>query len=362
MANSEDKNLQEKQGGISAQLEVASSPHISAGKTTRGVMLDVIIALIPATATGIYVFGWRGAMQVGICVSSCVLFEWLYQAIRRKPQTIGDLSAIVTGLILALSIPWTAPWYVAVVASGAAIILAKMIFGGLGANIFNPAMAGRAFVQACFSGEMTSYLLDGKIPPPHAPFLKEVTDAGIRIISKATPLAAAKFEHATYAVKDLAVGTVNGSVGETGAIACLIGGIYLLLRRTASWRIPVGVLLTAAVVVVLTYFGNVSGKWVMPPQKLFSSVWDALGFHLFAGALMFGAFFIATDPATSPITPKGQWIFAFGVGLLIMLIRLFANVPEGVMYSVLVMNTTVPLIDRWTIRRPLGGPVVAKKE
>lgn len=324
---------EEKTEQVAPVLSVAPGPHISAARSMRRVMIDVLVALVPAAATGVYVFGWRAGMQMGVCVVSCMFFEALFQKLRKRPQTIGDLSAAVTGLILGLSIPWTAPWYVGFIGSAAAILIAKMLFGGLGSNIFNPAMAGRAFVQACFASEMTTYLLPGKIGPPRA----------VEIISQATPLAAGKFEQVAYNLQDLAIGTVNGSVGETGAIACALGGLYLIFRRSASWRIPLGMLAAAAVVAGIN-------------QALTDTVMT-VGHHLLAGGLVFGAFFIATDPATSPLSSRGRWIFGVGTGVLVMLIRLFANVPEGVMYAVLVMNMTVPLIDRWTVPKPVGGRV-----
>ncbi len=319
-------------------LGVAPGPHIASARATRGVMTDVLIALIPAVGMGLYVFGWRAGMQIGICVTSCVFFEWLYQRVRGRPATIGDCSAAVTGLILALSIPWTVPWYVGFIGSGVAIVIAKKFFGGLGTNIFNPAMAGRAFLQACFAGEMTTYLLPGNVGPPGA----------VAAVTTATPMAAGKFEHFAYPLKDLLIGTVNGSVGETSAIACLAGGAYLIFRRSASWQIPVSMLLAATVVAGIHQIAN-------PHAAL------GVGEHLLGGALLFGAFFIATDPATSPLSKRGRWVFGAGAGVLVMLIRLFANVPEGVMYSVLVMNMTVPLIDRWTVPRPVGGPAPEAK-
>jgi len=329
----EQANKKDEAGA--APMPVAPAPHLATSRTTRAVMVDVLIALAPVFAVGCYVFRWRAAMQVGICAASCVVFEALWQALRRRRQTTGDFSAAVTGVILGLSIPWTAPWYVGVLGSAVAILIVKMLFGGLGANIFNPAMGGRAFLQACFAGKMTTYTLAGQAPPGAA-------DA----ITRATPLAAGKFDQIAYALKDLAVGTVNGSVGETSAIACIVGGAYLLVRRSASWRLPAGMLIAAAVVAGIHQLAD-------PDAAL------DVGRHLLAGAMLFGAFFIVTDPATSPLSKRGRWIYGAGVGVLVMLIRLFANVPEGVMYDVLVMNMTVPLIDRWTVPRPVGGPVPA---
>ncbi len=322
-------------------LAVAPAPHLATARTTRAVMIDVLIALAPVFAVGCYVFRWRAAVQVVICAASCVFFEAVWQALRRKPQTVGDFSAAVTGVILGLSIPWTAPWYVGVVGAAVAILVVKMFFGGLGSNVFNPAMAGRAFLQACFAGQMTTYVIKVR---DAAGQLVEKLPAGIPdAITRATPLAAGKFEQVAFALRDLAVGTVNGSVGETSAIACIVGGAYLLVRRSACWRLPAGMLLAAAAVAGIHQLAN-------PGAAL------KVGHHLLGGAMLFGAFFIVTDPATSPLSKGGRWVYAAGVGALVMLIRLFANVPEGVMYAVLVMNTTVPLIDRLTVPRPVGGP------
>ena len=309
-------------------LPVAPGPHLASPRSTRNVMADVLVALAPVFAVGIWVFGWRAAMQVGVCMVSCVAFEALWQGLRGRRQTLGDLSALVTGAILGLSIPWSAPWYVGVVGSGAAILISKMLFGGLGSNIFNPAMAGRAFLQACFAGQMTTYVSKGA----------DVAD----VISKATPMAAGKFEGVAAGLQELAIGTVNGSVGETSAIACVIGGLYLIVRKTAGWRTPLAMLAAAAAVAGLHQLFN-------PDAAL------KIGHHLLGGAMLFGAAFIVTDPATSPLSTRGRWVYGAGVGVLVMLIRLFANVPEGVMYAVLVMNTVVPLIDRWTVPCPVGG-------
>ncbi|HET6426812.1 MAG TPA: RnfABCDGE type electron transport complex subunit D [Phycisphaerae bacterium] len=318
---------------------VAPGPHIGRARSTRAVMIDVVIALIPAMAVGIYVFGWRAAMLIGVSVASCVFFEALWQQLRGRRQTIMDFSAVVTGIILALSIPWTLPWYGAVVGAGMAILITKMCFGGLGSNVFNPAMGGRAFLQACFAAPMTTYVLkQGGIEtlPAHA---ARVVDAA----TGATPLAV----KATSAL-DLLLGTVNGSIGETSAIACVLGGLYLIVRRAASWRIPLAMLISAAAVGELNCL--LRPQTALPIQN-----------QLLSGALLFGAAFIVTDPATSPLSRRGRWIYGAGVGALVMLIRLFAAVPEGVMYAVLVMNITVPLIDRYTVPRPVGGPTPSPK-
>ncbi len=312
-------------------LHVAPGPHLSnASFTTRRMMFDVILALLPVTAMGIVVFGMYLVLQIAICLVSCLAFEALFQAMRGRKAT-RDGSAIVTGIILALSLPWSAPWYVGVIASLAAIGLGKMVFGGLGFNIFNPAMVGRAFVMISFAA-----LLGGGA--------YAVPDASIDALTQATPLTAAKQEGVSTALWPLFVGTTNGSLGETSVLACLLGGLYLCIRRTAAWQIPVGVLGGFVVVAGLANLLHPDATWTVLH-------------HLTSGSLVFGAFFIATDPVSSPLTARGRLAFGIGTGVLIWVIRAFSGYPEGTMFAVLLMNAAVPLFNRWTIPRPLGGPV-----
>jgi electron transport complex protein RnfD len=317
-------------------IHVAPSPHLPSGSgatSTRWMMLDVLIALMPVVLMAFYVFHWYVLKQVAICVVACLAAEAAFMAWRGKSVSIGDCSAAVTGVILGLSLPWSAPWYTGVVAGGVAIGLGKVIYGGLGQNIFNPAMVGRAFAMLCFPAALgaAAYQLDG---------------AALDVITRATPLTAAKQLGQSTSLWPLFIGNVNGSLGETSALACLIGGLYLCVRRTASWEIPAGVLLSVAALGIIADLLK-PGEWTF-------------AHHLLGGALIFGAFFIATDPVSSPLTPKGKWIFGAGVGFFVMLIRLFSGYPEGVMFAVLLMNTAVPLINRGTIPRPVGGPVPAK--
>lgn len=311
-------------------LHVAPSPHLpGTGRTTQLVMIDVLIALAPVVLVAVYLFQWYAVKQIGTCVIGCLAAEALFTKLRGKDLQLIDCSAAVTGLILGLSLPGPAPWFVGVIASFIAMGIGKIIFGGVGMNLFNPAMVGRAFVMIAFAGLMgaSGYEL------PHGT---------VDIVSQATPLTVYKQTGVTTPLLALLLGTANGSLGETSALACIVGGIFLCLRRTASWEIPAGVILTAGLIAFLANLVDMA------------SPWTALH-HLFGGALLFGAFFIATDPVSSPVTPKGKWIFGCGVGALIMLLRLFSGYPEGVMFAVLLMNAVTPLINRWTVPEPFGG-------
>ncbi|MFW5855312.1 MAG: RnfABCDGE type electron transport complex subunit D, partial [Thermodesulfobacteriota bacterium] len=277
----------------------------------------------------LYVFQMYAVKQLLICVGSCLAAEALFTRMRGSEPTLNDYSVSVTGVILALSLPGTAPWYVGVIASFTAVGIGKTLFGGLGMNIFNPAMVGRAFVMIAFA---TALGASGYHDPAGT----------VDAVTRATPMDVFKQSGVVAPLWDLFFGFTNGSLGETSALACIIGGIYLCFRRTASWEIPVGVI---GSVVVLAGIGNLLNP---------GSEWTVLH-HLAGGSLLFGAFFIATDPVSSPLTPKGKLIFGAGVGALIMLLRAYSGYPEGVMFAVLLMNSVTPLINRWTIPRPLGA-------
>ena len=319
-------------------LDISPAPHIWAGYlSTRGLMLDVVIAMAPLVGVALWVFGLLAAKQLLICVGTCLLAEAVFTAMRGRRATLLDFSASVTGLILALSLPATAPWYVGAIGSVTAIGLGKVIFGGLGQNIFNPAMVGRAFVMIAFASSMgASAYVAANADVPGA-------------VTQATPLTQVKMhEPVTAGLWDLLAGTHNGSLGEVSALACLAGGLYLCIRRTASWEIPVGVLSAVAAIAGAWQLGHPQESWTMLH-------------HVISGAVLFGAFFIATDPVSSPLTPKGKFIFGLGVGSLVMVLRLFSGYPEGVMFAILLMNAVVPLINRWTIPKPVGGAVPVRK-
>ena len=301
-----------------ANFVVSGTPHVRSKESIQSIMRDVIIALVPATAAGIYYFGLRALILIVAAIISAVFFEWLYEKITKKPVTINDLSAVVTGLLLAMNLPASAPVWVAIVGSAFAIIFAKQLFGGLGQNFINPALAGRAFLLASYPTEMTTWVVPNGLAADAATY--------------ATPLAQLKNGALDASLKQLVIGQVGGTIGETCAIALIIGGIYLLYKHVISWKIPV--IYIATVFIMFAVIGRHGMR--MPLQEIF------------AGGVMLGGIFMATDYASSPVTPKGQVIFAVGAGLLTYLIRTFGGYPEGVSYSILIMNCCVPLIERFT--------------
>jgi len=311
-------------------IHVSPSPHlVQTASSTRRMMMDVLIALVPVVAMSLFVFRGYALFQLAVCLGGCLLAELIFVKMRGRPSTLKDGSAIVTGIILAMSLPGTAPWYVGIIAAFVAIGIGKIIFGGMGMNLFNPAMVGRAFVMISFAGALAASGFED---------VRSAVDA----ISQATPMNAYKMNGAVTPLTHLFWGTTNGSLGETSALACLLGGLYLVIRRTASWEIPAGLIVA---VLVLGGVADLAGP---------ADGWTVLH-HILGGSLLFGAFFIATDPVTSPLTPTGKFIFGMGTGLLIMVLRLFSGYPEGVMFAVLFMNALTPLINRWTIPTPFGG-------
>ncbi len=301
-----------------ANFVVSGTPHVRSKESIQSIMRDVIIALVPATAAGIYYFGLKALILIVAAIISAVFFEWLYEKITKKPVTINDLSAVVTGLLLAMNLPASAPVWVAIVGSAFAIIFAKQLFGGLGQNFINPALAGRAFLLASYPTEMTTWVVPNGLAADAATY--------------ATPLAQLKNGALDASLGQLVIGQVGGTIGETCAIALIIGGIYLLYKHVISWKIPV--IYIATVFILFAVIGRHGMR--MPLQEIF------------AGGVMLGGIFMATDYASSPVTPKGQVIFAVGAGLLTYLIRTFGGYPEGVSYSILIMNCCVPLIERFT--------------
>jgi len=313
-------------------LVLNSSPHLHTTKSVNKIMWSVIIALIPAMAMAFYYFGTQAIWMIATGVIATVATEMLMNFMKCEKITISDGSAIITGILLALTLPPSFRLSSAALGAIVAISLGKHIFGGLGYNIFNPALLGRAFLQASFPVAITTW---------SNPITEKYST--IDAVSTATPLGAFKFEKILTDYSDLFFGNVGGSLGETSAIAILLGGIFLLILKNADWRIP------------LSFIGSVlilgGVFWLLDPNQYPDPV-----FHLLSGGLLFGAFFMATDMVTSPITPKGGWIFGAGAGILVIIIRLFGGLPEGVMYSILLMNGVTPLINRYTRPRIFGEP------
>ena len=302
-----------------ANFVVSGTPHVRSKESIQSIMRDVIIALVPATAAGIYYFGMNALVLVIAAIVSAVAFEALCQKVMKKPVTVSDLSAVVTGLLLAMNLPAAAPVWVAIVGSAFAIIFGKQLFGGLGQNFINPALAGRAFLLASYPTEMTTWSVPNGL---------EVADAA----TYATPLAQLKAGNLEASLGELVLGQCGGTIGETCAIALIIGGVYLLYKHVISWKIPVIYIATVAIL-----FGVIGRHGMRMPLQ-----------EIMAGGVMLGGIFMATDYASSPVTAKGQIIFAVGAGLITYLIRTFGGYPEGVSYSILIMNCCVPLIERFT--------------
>lgn len=335
---------------MSTPLLVSSSPHIKTSIDTQRIMAWVLIALAPAGVAGWWIFGVRALAVMAVSVAACVVSEFIWQKCCGQPVRICDLSAAVTGLLLAYNVPVTIPLWMPAVGGAFAIIIAKGFFGGLGQNIVNPALAGRAMLLTCWPVAMTNWAVpaksftawlgaDAETGPTLLNMIKHLDPEVVHFdaISSAS-IAGSGGAEATLA--DAFFGTMGGCIGETCALALLIGGAILIWKKVISWRIPVIYVATVAALSAITTFG-------------FGRASDPL-FEIFAGGLMLGAIFMATDYATSPMTAKGQAIFAIGCGILTTLIRTNGAYPEGVSYSILIMNITVPLIDRFTRQKILG--------
>lgn len=305
---------------------VTTSPHIKSPEDIPRIMYTVIIALIPSVLSSVYFFGLLAIKLIGVCIVTAIITEYIFQSLRKKNITVSDGSAVITGLLLALTLPPSLPLWAASLGTIFAIAFGKQLFGGLGYNIFNPALLGRAFLMATFPSLMTTWT---------RPF-------SLDTVTEATPLAQMKFAHSLASHGGLFLGNVSGSLGETSSLMILIGAIFLLIRRLIDWRIPAGYLGTVVLI---------SGiLWLIRPEGFADPLW-----HLFAGGLILGAFFMATDMVTTPVTKKGRMLFGIGCGVILILIRFFGGLPEGVMYSILLMNAVTPLINRLTQPRRFGG-------
>ena len=298
-------------------LAISSAPHLVGPVNTTKIMSLVLIALIPAFGVGIYQFGYRAALLTVVCVAACVLFEYLMNKILKKEQTVGDMSAVVTGVLLAFNLPAGLPYWIAIVGCFAAIVVVKQLFGGIGQNLVNPAVTARIFLFIAFATEMTTW--------PTA------RGTGVDAVTSPTPLGELSMngpDAVSATNMDLFLGNVGGCIGEVSALALLIGGIFLMVTRVITPHIPLCFL--ATVFVCGFIWGGLDGAI----------------FHICAGGVMLGAFFCATDYVTSPTLPLGKVIFGIGCGLFTMLIRLFASYPEGVSFAILLMNILTPYIDR----------------
>ncbi len=298
-------------------LNVSSSPHVRSKDTTKSIMTDVCIAMLPATVFGVYLFGIKALLVVIATVAACVVSEYVFEKIMKKPITIGDMSAVVTGMILALNMPADIPLWMPMLGGVFAIIVVKQLYGGLGQNFMNPALAARCFLLISFTGKMSAFTLDGW--------------------TGATPLAVLK----SGGEVDLAamfIGTIPGTIGEVSVIALLLGAAYMVYRKVISLRIPVTYIATVAVFTLV--FGGFDVNYMLA--------------HIFGGGLIFGAFFMATDYVTSPITPDGQIVFGILLGVLTGLFRMFGGSAEGVSYAIIISNLMVPLIERFTLPVAFG--------
>ena len=328
------------------KLIATSNPHIRSSETTRSIMLDVIIAMLPALVWAVIWFGVKALTLTAVSVIGCMFWEWLYRKLMKKPQSVGDLSAVVTGMLLAFVCPVTTPYWMIIIGGFFSIVVVKQLFGGIGKNFVNPALAGRAFLLGSYAGVMTTWI---DATQNKAPLMGSTAD----IVTAATPLAYMKTGNMaglteTYSVMDMFLGKTGGSLGEISAAMLILGGLYLIWRKVINWQTPVAYIATVAVLSFLFPKAGSSLEWML--------------YSVFGGGLMVGAFFMATDYATSPVTKKGQLIFGIGCGLFTVLIRYFGSYNEGVCYSIMVMNLCVALIDKYTKPTRFGVVKSDKKE
>ena len=307
------------------KLIVSTSPHIQSKTSTQSIMRDVIIALLPAAVAGCILFGWKALLMIAVCVATTVLSEFLFNLLTKKEQTVTDLSAVVTGLILALSLPAKAGIFHCIVGSVFAIVVVKCLFGGIGCNFANPAATARVFLIIAFSAS---------IGGATAPAL-----GGVDLVASATPLEIIKFGSDTTlpSLLDMFLGNRAGAIGETSALALILGGIYLIFRRVIKWHVPV------------IYIATVFLLSLIIKQDLTVALYQVLG-----GGLVIAAFFMITDYSTTPINTLGKMVFAFGCGVITVLIRFWGSYPEGVSFAILLMNILSPYIEKLCAKKPLG--------
>ena len=332
---------------MDTKLIVSASPHLRSEETTAGLMANVIVALTPCVVASAIIFGLRALLVTAVSVVACVAFEWLYCKLMKKANPISDLSAVVTGIILAMNVPVGMPIGELLIGDFVAIIVVKQLFGGIGKNFVNPALAGRAALVASYAGTMSGAWAD-----PQAGWVPLAGTADV--VTAATPLAYMKTGDmagltSQYSVTDMFLGNIGGSLGEISALLLIVGGAYLIWRKVISWQTPAAYIATVAVLTFLFPKGGADNLQFM----LYS---------IFGGGLMLGAFFMATDYTTSPVTKTGQLIFGLGCGLLTVFIRYFGSYPEGVCYSIMIMNLVVALIDKAVKPSRFGVVKSANKE
>ena len=313
----------------------SSSPHIRSKAGTGHIMGEVVLALVPALCFAVYNFGWRALSAAAVSMAGCCFFEWAYRAMMKKNNTVGDLSAAVTGVLIAFVCPVTVPYWVLLIGDFFAIVVVKQLFGGLGKNFLNPALGGRAFLMLCYPILMTTWVKPGRAN--WAGLLSGTVGMnGAELATGATPLSV-DFMHSGLlpdaSLGDMLIGNVGGCLGEVSALMLIVGGVYLVVRGVIRVRVPVSFIATVA---VLTFLFPAAGAGRL----------DWMLYNLLGGGLMLGAIFMATDYVTSPATPKGEIIFGIGCGLLTVFIRKFGGYPEGVSYAILIMNTCVWLLDK----------------
>jgi electron transport complex protein RnfD len=330
--------------GISNKLSVSTAPFLKSKDTTPKIMMTVVYTLIPILLASIFYFGLSALLIIITAVFSCMFTEWLFNPSANRFKSLKDGSGLITGLLLALTLPPGFPLWMVFIGGVVAIGMGKAMWGGLGQNVFNPALLGRAFLQAAFPTAITTWsppdgryfsLRGTNLAPPF--FQGESLDG----VSGATPLSKMKFDHIATDTWDLLIGATGGSLGETCAILFILAGAYLLITKIINWRIPLSIILTVSVFSGIFYMIN--------PEIYPSPI-----FMLFSGGMMLGTVYMATDLVTSPLTPKGTWIFGIGIGILIVLIRIWGGLPEGVMYAILLMNSATPLLNRFTKIRTYG--------
>ncbi|MBE6995598.1 MAG: RnfABCDGE type electron transport complex subunit D [Ruminococcaceae bacterium] len=327
------------------KLIATSNPHIRGSETTRSIMLDVIVAMVPALVWAIFMFGMKALTLTAVSVIACMFFEWLYRKVMKKPQSVGDLSAVVTGMLLAFVSPVNIPYWMIIIGDFFAIVVVKQLFGGIGKNFVNPALAGRAFLVGSYAGAMTTWLDPAKCKAPLI--------GSAEIVASATPMAYLKNGDLAglkeaYSIGEVFLGQHGGSLGEVSALLLIIGGVYLIWRKVINWQTPVAYIGTVAVLSFLFPKAGTGLEWML--------------YSVFSGGLLLGAFFMATDYATSPVTKKGQLIFGIGCGLFTVFIRYFGSYNEGVCYSIMVMNCCTALIDKYTKPTRFGIVKSDKKE